>query len=155
MNSDILPEAHRHFSADFFNRTWDLLDRSARDAGETEEMISLAHASLAHWRSREDCAARNLSIGFWLLSRVLSVAGRPAEARRYGLLCLDASELEPPFYLAYAHEAIARAADLEGDGEGARAHLDAARKLLGAIGDGEERRMLESDLASLDRGGAS
>jgi len=154
MITEILPEAHRHFSADFFNRTWDLLDRSARDAGDTETMISLAHASLAHWRAREDCSARNLSIGYWLLSRVLSIAGRPGEARRYGLLCLDASELESPFYLAYAHEAIARAAELEGDIEGSLVHLDAARKLLGAIGNEEERRMLETDLESLDGGGA-
>ena len=39
-------------------------------------MISVAHASLALWRMREDCMDHILSIGYWQLSRVRAVQGQ-------------------------------------------------------------------------------
>ena len=101
---------HKKLSADCFNRTWELLDKKNRTAEENERMTSLAHASLAHWRMREDCTDHNLGIGYWQLSRVCSVLGQGNNAERYGGQCLHVSGKETPFYLAYAHEALTRAA---------------------------------------------
>ncbi len=140
---------HQHFSVAFFNRVWELLEKSDRTAEETERMISLCHASLAHWRLREDCAARNLSIGYWQLSRVYAVAGQAGNAGRYAELCLEVSGGEPAFYLAYAHESVARAAALAGDLTVLQKHAALARGLAAQVSDPEEVQMLQADLASL------
>lgn len=143
-----LATAHRWFSADCFNRVWALLEKPDRTAEESERMISLAHASLAHWRERTDCTARNLSVGCWQVSRVYAVLRQPENARRYGQLCLELSTGEEPFYLGYAHEALARAGKLSGDASAAH-HLAEALRLSALVIDREERTALERDLAAL------
>ena len=140
--------AHRWFSADCFNRVWTLLEKPDRTPEEGERMISLAHASLAHWRERPDCTARNLSVGCWQVSRAYAVVGQPENARRYGQLCLEFSAGEGPFYLGYAHEALARAGKLSGDASAAH-HLAEALRLAALVTDREERTALEKDLAGL------
>lgn len=141
--------AHRHFSAEFFNRTWDLLDNKNRSQEENERMTYLAHASLAHWRMRDDCTDRNLSIGYWQISRVYAVLGQGENAKRYGELCLAISSKEPPFYLACAHETLGRAASLNRDRESFDSHLAEARSFATKVIDPGERKMLEDDLDSL------
>lgn len=140
---------HRWFAADCFNRVWTLLDKPDRTPDDCERMISLAHASLAHWRGRADCTKQNLSIGYWQLSRVYAVLNQVENARRYGQLCLGVSSTELPFLLGYAHEALARAEQLAGNAAIAQQHLAEARRLAAHVADAEERRALENDLATL------
>ena len=140
---------HKKLSAECFNRTWELLDKKDRTHEEDERMVSLAHASLAHWRMRDDCTDQSLSIGYWQISRVYAVLEQGENARRYGELCLAISGKEPPFYLAYAHEALARAAVLSKDRQQYDSHLAAARSLAAQVADPDERKMLEDDLDSL------
>lgn len=141
--------AHRVFSADCFNRTWELLDRTDRSAADDEQMAHLAHASLWHWTQREDGTAQNLSVGYWLLARVYAAAGQGENATRYANRCLELSQGLPPFYLGYAHEAAARAAQLSGDAATMETHLAAARTLVAQVTDEQERGMLAKDLAGL------
>ena len=148
------PDPHRHFSSHFFNAVWDLLEKPERTPEEAEKMISLSHASLAHWRERTDCRPRNLSVGYWQLSRVYAVAGQPENAWRYGRLCLDISGGEPPFYNGYAQEALARAALLMGDQPAFETHLADARRLAAAVTDEGERALLENDLRQLAAAGS-
>ncbi len=145
-----LVTAHRWFSADFFNRTWGYLDKADRTCEDDQAMLSLAHASLAHWLQREDATPQNLSVGHWLLSRVYAVLELGEPAHRYGVLSLRNAEGEPAFYRAYAHEAIARAARVGGNEEPFREHLEKAKALLPEISDPEERALLEPDLAGLE-----
>lgn len=140
---------HKKLSADCFNRAWELLDKKERSKDEDERMISLAHASLAHWRMRIDCADRNLSISYWQISRVYAVLGQGDNAARYGGLCLHVSGKEPPFYLAYAHEALARAAVLNKQRALFDTHLAEAKTLAAKVTDADEKKMLEDDLATL------
>lgn len=140
---------HKALSADCFNRTWELLDKKSRTKEDDERMISMAHASLAHWRMREDCTDRNLSIGYWQISRVYAVLGQGENAQRYGALCFSVSGGEPPFYLGYAHEALARAALLMKDRTAFQTHLEEARAQAAKVSDPEEKKMLEDDLAGL------
>ncbi len=115
-------------------------------------MVSLAHASLAHWRERADCAAQKLSIGYWQVSRVYAVLGQVENARRYGELCLTASAREPLFYLGYAHEALARTTKLAGNAASAAEHLAKARLLAAQVADAGKRAALEADLTGLGAG---
>ncbi len=140
---------HKKLSADCFNRAWELLDKKDRTKEDDERMISLAHASLAHWRMREDCTDRNLSIGYWQLSRVYAVLGQGNNAERYGGLCLRISGKEPPFYLGYAHEALARAALLNERKELFERHMTEAKALAAKVTDADEKKALEDDLAQL------
>ncbi len=141
--------AHRFFSAACFNGVWELLERPNRTPDDDVRLLAAAHASLWHWLQRPDCTPRNLSVGYWLLSRAYAVLGNAVEARRYGSLSLDAAAQEPPFYQGYAHEALARAARSAGDSQLAERHLAEARRFAEEVTESEERTMLESDLQQL------
>jgi hypothetical protein len=144
-----LPRAHRHFAAACFNRTWDYLRKTDRTPEDDEQMVLLSTASLWHWTQRDDCTDRNRGIGHWQLSRVYAVLGDAAAARRHGERCLEYSRTDAPFYLGYAHEALARAALVAGDAASFHEHLASAQRLLAAVTDREERELLEPDLKEL------
>lgn len=144
-----LPAAHQFFSVECFNRAWEFIEKPDRSAEEAEQMIALSQASAWHWSQRADCATRNLSIGYWQLSRVYGLAGQSDNARRYGELCLQHSEQEEPFYLAYAYEALARAAKVAGDTSRMKQDAEKARTLAAEVEDLEERALIEKDLETL------
>lgn len=144
-----LAAAHKYFSAGCFNRAWSLIDQAERTADENELMLALAHASVWHWRERDDCQPRNLSIGYWQLSRVYSLIRHGERAAHYGELCLAASVNEPPFFQAYAHEAIARAAALTGDVTVLSDHIAQARRLAEMVREAEDRQLLLADLETI------
>ena len=102
--------SHRFFSTDCFNRAWELLEKSGRSANDDMQMLLLSMTSLWHWTQRSDCDEKNLSIGYWQVSRVSSVLGQAANAAHFGELCLAHSNDVEPFFRAYAHEALAHAA---------------------------------------------
>jgi hypothetical protein len=142
--------AHRHFSADCFNRAWTLVEKPDRSAAETEAMVLCALASLWHWTQRPDCTDRNLSIGHWQVSRVYALAGQGENALRHARRSLALADGAPPFYVGYAHEAVARAARALGDRALLVDHLNEARRCAAAVTDAEERRPLEQDLQTLE-----
>ena len=145
-NSIDTAAAHCYFSTACFNAVWSLIDKADRTAEEDEGMINLAHASSWHWSQRLDCAPRNLSIAYWQLSRVYALIGQGQRARHYGQRCLTISRNEGPFYLGYAHEALARAAALLDDSRAMYDHLRQAREFAEAVTDVEEKQMLVADL---------
>jgi hypothetical protein len=141
--------AHRFFSAECFNRAWDLLDKPERAPEETERMIHLAHASVWHWSQRPDCQPRNLAVGYWQLSRVYADCRDPARAAAYGRRSLEASQGQGPFLTGYAYEALARAASAAGDAATMQDQLARARALMEEVADPEERALLRADLDGL------
>jgi hypothetical protein len=144
--------AHRYFSTDCFNKTWDLIDKVNRTPEEDEEMLRLSYASLWHWTRREDCRRSNLSIGYWQLARVYAIIGRSEEARRYGRICLEYSEGESPFLLAFAYEALARAEKVAGRTVEFAHNLAEAKRLAENVSDPSEKDLLMKDLDMLSNG---
>ena len=142
-------KAHQFFAADCFNKTWAILDQPSRSARDDEQMLLLSHASLWHWTQREDCTDLKLSVGYWLISRVFAVLQRGDDASRYAERCLAVSHSQNSFYLGYAHEALARAARLQGDADKTSDHLSEARRLAALVTNSDERAMLENDLDSI------
>ena len=112
-------------------------------------MVSMCHASLFHWQQRPDCTSRSFSIGYWQLSRVYALLEQEDNARLYGRLCLDHSQNEEPFYLGYAHEALARAEALGGNRGEAERHFAMARDLALQVANKDERDLLEADLTTV------
>ena len=141
--------ANRHFSTDCFNRVWDLLDKPDRSADDDRLMVSMCHASLFHWQQRPDCSSRNLSIGYWQLSRVYAVLGQADNARQFARICRTHSEHEEPFYLGYAYEALARAEFTAGNAAAGEQFLAAAREQAALVTDTGERELLERDLETM------
>ena len=142
-------EEHERLAKHCFNRAWDLLLQAERTDAETERMIHTAHASAYHWLHAG--GPTQFARGAWQLARVYAVAGRPEEARRHGERCLQWCESDQlsAFDHGYAHEALARAALVDGDIPRAEAHLERAIEALGKIEDAEDRALLEKDLAEL------
>lgn len=144
-----LADAHKFFSATCFNKTWDLIDKPDRTVADDEEMVRLSQTSLWHWTQRADCTPRTLSVGYWLVARTYALTGQAGEARRYGNQALAASEQEAPFFRAYAHEALARAAMVAGDREEMNTHLKHARKLADEVADADEKNLLINDFKTI------
>lgn len=141
--------AHAHFAGWCFNHAWTLIEKADRTAADDEAMILLNQASLWHWTERADCSAKNLSIGYWQASRIRALVGHAAESMRCARLSLGHSAALPPFYLAYAHEAVARAALVAGDRATADVHVAKAREIASTIADGTNKDLVVADLATL------
>ncbi len=143
--------AHRYFSAECFNRAWDLMDKPERTPAENEEMVLLSLASTWHWMQRPDCTPQNLSVGYWQASRIYALLGRAGRARHYGQLSLEAmlGAGDLPFYLGYAYEALARAEWVAGDAAKTAEYLKLARQAAERVPDPDARSALLADLESI------
>jgi hypothetical protein len=144
-----LAAAHRHFAADCFNRAWELIDLPQRTAEQERLMVALSQASIWHWMQRADCEPRNLSIGYWQASRVEALVDHANAALRHAEVCLAYSKDLAPFYLGYAHEAMARAEALNNRLLPAAEHKQRAMEYAMQVPDEDERKLLLDDLATL------
>lgn len=144
-----VPAAHRYFSATCFNRAWDLIRSSNRTPEQDDEMVELAHVSFWHWTQRSDCEPIHRSIGTWQLARVYALVGDGRAAWQFANRCLAISHDLPAFYRGYAHEALARAALVDGHRDLADEHIALAEGLLDSLTDPEERSLLAPDLEQL------
>ncbi len=144
------PEAvHRYFSAFCFNLTWDLLEKPDRSAAENEAMIQACLASLWHWSQRPESTDWERSVGAWQAARVYAVVQQADNARRYGQMALSFANNQPPFYQAYAYEALARAEAVAGNRNTAERHLEQARQLAGQVEKAEEQELILTDLNTI------
>lgn len=140
---------HRHMAGNLFNAAWELLDLESRTPAQEQEMLAAALGSRYHWGRVG--MPRHLAIGDWQVSRVFAVIGDSANARRFADSSLAACTEHglDAFVTGYAHEALARAAALDGDRQQRDRHLAAARDLSEEIADAAERDLLLKDLESV------
>jgi hypothetical protein len=114
-------------------------------------MIRLSQASHWHWTQREEYGEKEKSIAYWQTSRIFAILGQADNARRYGQLCLDASQGEdlPPFCLGYAYEALARAESVAGNGDKMEEYLKKARAVAERMTDEDTRKQFQEDLETI------
>ncbi|MGY1809720.1 MerR family transcriptional regulator [Blastococcus sp. SYSU D00669] len=139
----------RRLAADLFNAVWRLLETEDRTPDQDDRMLHMAHASRHHWEQAGTAVHR--ARGEWQCSRVYAVLGRAEPAVHHARRCLElcSEHALGDFDLAFAHEALARAAAVAGDAEARDRALADARAAAEAITDPEDRALLESDLASI------
>jgi hypothetical protein len=142
--------AHKYFSAHCFNSAWDLIEKTDRTSDDDRLMVALNQASIFHWLQRDDHDNQHLSVGYWQASRIQAILGNAAEALRWAEVCLSYSGELKPFYLGYAHEALARAHSLAGDSRAAAHHLKLSHEFAARVGDKSERELLLADLNALN-----
>jgi len=148
-STNLTADQHLQCAKALFNFTWSLLDKSDRSADERELMIHASHASAYHWRQVGQ--PKNFIRSDWQLARVYAVCRRAEPAMHHAQQCLALCQAHgvAGFDLAYAHEAMARAAMLAGDDETALSHLTNAERAAGTVDDLEDRALLTADLAEL------
>ena len=146
------PEAvadERRLAADLFNGVWRLLEKEDRGVEDDDTMLHMAHASRYHWG--QIGAPVNRSRGEWQVSRVYAVLGRAEPAMyhaRRGLEICQANGIAD-WDLAFAYEALARAAAVSGDMEQARVWTEHALAAAEEIAEDEDRELVISDLESI------
>lgn len=141
--------AHKFFSTENFNKTWDYIERSNRSPEDDMTMLHTAIASLWHWTQREDATPENLSVGYWQVSRVYNLIKQPNNARTYGLLSLHHAGDLGAFLKGYAYETLARAEMGSGNRVAMYFYLEKAREMAEQIADEEDRQLLRKDLESI------
>ncbi|WP_144550050.1 hypothetical protein [Bacillus sp. X1(2014)] len=142
---------HKQQAVNSFNEVWDLLDLNVRTNEEAEKMIHQAHTSFYHWTQVEGRTAKNLSIGYWQLSRVYATAGLGERALYYAERCLSVSlenEIDP-FYIGYAYEALSRANALLGQNDGLIEQAEKAMEYAKEVVDEGSKEMLIKDLEEI------
>jgi hypothetical protein len=145
-----LNEAHIYFSSELFNTSWEYIEKAHhRSADEDMSMLHTAIASLWHWTQRQDVTAKNLSVGYWQVSRVYNLIKQPNNARTYGLLALKLAESLEPFLKGYAYETLARAEMQVGNRVIMMVYLEKAHAMAKLIENEEDRELLLKDLASI------
>ena len=144
-----LLECEKKLGADFYNLTWELLDKTERTPEEQDRMIHAAHASRCLWGLFGEPV--NLARGEWQISRVYCVLGRaePAlyHARRSLEICRQHNIGD--FDLAFAFEGMARASALAGSHADAATHIAEAKKAADGIPDEKTRSYFLGELATV------
>jgi hypothetical protein len=143
---------HRAIGVDLFNRTWELMGKQDRTVEEDDAMLHMAHASAHHWRSEGSGAtANNLARSEWQVSRVYTVLGRGEPAGYHARRCLEICQAHAigDWDLAYAYEALARAASVAGDVTAAGRWAEQARRAAEDIAEDEDRDAVLADLATI------
>lgn len=143
-----LSQAHYHFATDFYNKTWELLDRAERTLDENQRMLDYAHTSMAHWRATGGAVRQQR--GEWLLSRVYAVLGQGDLALEHARRCAQIHEENKAEMddsdLPFTYEAIARAHAVSGNTAEARKYLEMARKSGESIQGQEDKEIFAKEL---------
>ena len=142
-------QLHKKFAVDFFNGTWDLIDKKDRTKEEIFEMIHMAHASRCHWGKIG--GPLEFARGEWQISRVYSLAGLGESALFHGEYSLELCEKNGigDFDLAFGFEAVARAYKLLGNEEKKEQYILKARQASEHIEDEGNKKYLLSELETI------
>ena len=142
-------QEHEKRAKELFNRTWELMEAESRDVAEDVEMLAAAHGSRHHWQHAG--TPLQWARGEWQLSRVYSILGIAEAAMFHAQRCLAwvTEEKLGAFDLAYAHEAMARAAALTGNRKITRSHIREVFAAAEEIEDEESKKMVLADVENI------
>lgn len=145
----ITPEIHRKLAVDLFNFTWTLINKDHRTQMDVDEMVHAAHASLYHWSKIG--TPLNFARGEWQVSRVYAVLGRHESARYHAQRCLNLCQENGigDFDLAFAYEALARAAAAGSSWVESAHFLELAKQAAEHILEDDDRQLLVNDLKTI------
>ena len=141
---------HREWGRRTNQRVWTLLEGGMpTEDNAIREVVEAAHASLWHWTYAGGPLERQR--GEWLISHVYALLGDGPNALRYAQRCWEVTEGSSfvDFDRAYACEALARAYAVNGDAAPAAEWRARATEAGTHIADAEDRKLFESDLASI------
>lgn len=150
MGTENLPATdHRALASALFNQAWTLMEKEDRSPADDDLLVHTAHASAYHWRQVGNAA--NFARSEWEISRVYTVLGRAEPAAQHARRCLEICQENGigDWDLAFAYEALARAAAVAGDREATQEWGRQAYEAASDIKDDEDRELVLSDLATI------
>ncbi len=148
-STGLAEDQHRRCATGLFNGVWTLMEQAQRTDQEDETMLHAAHAARWHWGVVGKPV--NWARSEWQISRVYALLGKGPSARHHAecyLRLCDDHELEE-FDRAFAHEAIARAASIEGNAEDVADHVQYGLAAAGHVVDEKERSWVLRNLGSV------
>lgn len=151
-------DAHKKFAADFFNETWNYIEKKDRSEEDDEKMINLAHASRLHWDYHGE--PLNFQRGEWMLSLVYSLVHRGEPALYHANKCLELTEEYgeedhgfQDFDIAFGYECMARATKVAGKEDDHERYYEKAREAGEKIQDNGDRSWFFQCLDGIQEGG--
>lgn len=123
-----------------------------RTRAQDDEMLHAAHASRHHWGQIGEPV--NFARGEWQCARVYAVLKRaePAHYHAQRSLAICVEHNIGDFDLAFAYEALARAAMVADDEEEMRRYLELAREAGKNIAEEDDKQIFDADLATIQVG---
>ena len=144
-------ETRRDLAVALYNQTWALLDTEDRDPEDDRRMITSAMGSRALWQPIG--GPEQQAIGDWQVAHVASVLGYADLALEFATAAYaTASSSEvPTWLLASTCEGLARAHAVAGHRPERDEWIGRAQEVLQRVDDADDRELIESQLASIDR----
>ncbi|HEX3823178.1 MAG TPA: hypothetical protein VHV79_01800 [Mycobacteriales bacterium] len=141
---------HRALAGGYSNAAWDLIDSAERTPAQDRDLMTLTFASRQHWIDASG-SEENLIVADWQVAHAASLSGFSYVALLFAEAAVERAEsAEVPAWLkASAHEGLARANAAAGNDAGYVREAATARTLLDAVDDDEDRKLVESQLASI------
>ncbi|GAB6107207.1 hypothetical protein [Fusibacter bizertensis] len=140
---------HKELAINYFNATWDLIDKKDRTPEEVVTMIHMAHASRYHWGIVG--TPTHFTRGEWQISRVYCLLGmgesalfHAQQALRY---CLE-NDIKD-FDLAFAYETLARSYAVCSDDKQKNLYIAMAQTAADDIQDQENKDYLLGELKTI------
>lgn len=146
-----MTEGQRELAVRMFNATWDLIDTSVRTPEQDRQMLTMACASRQLWD--EIGGPTELVTGDWLVAHVASKLGHASLALDFAVAAnarASVSDL-PKWLLASTCEGLARAHAAADHATERDVWIERAKQLLEEVDDDEDRALIESQIASIDR----
>lgn len=137
---------HRWFAVECNNRAWALTTRVQKQEDQ-QDMLDAAHASAYHWAAVG--TELNRMRALMLLAHVHALVGHGQRALSYArdMHGYFTGRQTPDWERAFAHAILAQAAHAAGDADTHARAYGAARSALEAIGDPEDRKIVEETFA--------
>ncbi|MFW9786774.1 MAG: hypothetical protein ACFFE1_03820 [Candidatus Thorarchaeota archaeon] len=150
-------ENHHKMAAQYFNQTWELMEKEDRTKEDDDLMIHSAHASRYHWGvlvasdKYEKAGPENLERGEWQVSRVYTVLKRPEPALYHAQRCLDICKENEigDWDLAFAYEAMARAHSIAKNKEETNKFLQLGKEAGERIKKKEDKEYFMSEIKTI------
>lgn len=142
---------HKQLGIQYFNETWDLIDKADRTHEEALLMIDKAHASSLHWRLCDAYTPLNGARSQWQLSHVYALLHRGESAlyhAKESLALCEANQVGG-LDLAFAYEAMARAYSVCGDPAKTAQYKGMAEAACEGIATDEDREYARSQIATI------
>ncbi|MFX0116191.1 MAG: hypothetical protein ACFFB3_16695 [Candidatus Hodarchaeota archaeon] len=146
---------HKKLAVEYFNKTWDYLEKGDRTPEDDDAMVDCVHASRYHWRhliAHGEGGSVNHARGDWIISRVYAVLKKAELAIYYGEKSLQICQKNNigDFDLAYGFEALSRAYAVAGKKIDAEKYFQQAKEAGDNIAEKESKDWFFKDLKTIE-----
>ncbi|HUV48332.1 MAG TPA: hypothetical protein VMX11_05090 [Actinomycetes bacterium] len=144
-----MADDQRALAVQYYNQSWDLIDKSGRSPADDRRLLMLAIASRALW---DDIGGDEQWItGDWQVAHVAALTGHASLSLEFAAAAYErATTADVPLWLkASTCEGLARAHAAAGHAAERDAWVVKARELLERVDDPDDRAVIEGQLATV------